>query len=134
MDSTDKLIIERLFKLAQKQQQILVKLAQAVQEDVEGNKQYLSSAWVTAAVNSGVPGITPESIEYMPGGQDKNHPNVTIGSTYTITGIIPEQARMQFKDTFERQVAAQKPDLEGRVGMIFKDPPPKTASRVTNKK
>ena len=129
MGSKDKIIIEKLFKVAKKQQDILIKIAQAVQEDIEGNKKYLSNAWVTAALNSGAPGITPESIDYTPGGQDSNNPNITISSVYTVTGVIPESVRMNFKNTFEKQVASQRPELDGRVAIIFRDPAPKTASK-----
>lgn len=121
MKSKDKVIIGKLVALAEKQQKILTKLAQAVQEDVEATKKWLSSAWITAAINSGVPGMTPESVDYNPGGPS-DIPNVTEGSIYAVTGVIPDKARLQFKDTFERQIAAQKPELVGRVGMIFKDP------------
>lgn len=122
MSSKDQLILEKLLKLAEKQQKVLTKLAQAVQEDIEANKQWLSSAWNIAAVNSGVVGSSPESIEYVPGGTDPNKPNVTISSTYTVTGVVPVNAREQFKRNFERHIATAKPELDGRVGMIFKDP------------
>jgi hypothetical protein len=134
MDSKDKAIIEKLFKVAQKQQDILVKIAQTIQEDVESNKKYLSNAWMTAALNSGIPGISPESIDYTPGGPDSNNPNIVISSTYTVTGVIPALSRELFKTNFEKQIASQKPELDGRVGMIFKDPLPKSASKINNKK
>jgi len=121
----DKLIIEKLFQLAMKQQKILTKLAQTAdsfpEEDVEGNKKYLVGAWMTACLNSEIPGMTPE-VEYIPGGTSPNNPNIVLSSTYMVTGVVPEKVRMQFKETFERQVASQKPELDGRVGMIFLDP------------
>jgi hypothetical protein len=131
MSAKDKLILTKLFKLAEKQQMLLTKLAQLSEdkEDIEGNKKYLSKTWMTAAVNSGVPGMTPESIEYIPGGTSPDNSNIVISSTYIVTGVIPENARMLFKTNFEKQIAAQKPELDGRVGMIFKDPAPKTAGK-----
>lgn len=123
MDSKEKTIISKLVSLASKQQKILAKLAQAAQEDVEGTKAYLKGAWETAALNSSISPVTsPQSIEYVPGGAVAGKPHVSTGSTYTITGAIPEDKRLQFKNTFERQLAAQKPDLVDRVGMIFQDP------------
>jgi hypothetical protein len=124
MDSKEKIIISKLVKLAEKQQKILTRLAQATQEeDVEGTKAYLKGAWETAALNAGItPVRSPDSIEYIAGGPVAGKPHVSTGSTYTITGVIPEDKRLEFKNTFERQLAAQKQELVDRVGMIFKDP------------
>lgn len=119
----EKLIINKLLKLAEKQQKILAKLAQAVQEDVEGNKAALKTIWENVAGQSGINPVTPvESVEYAPGGVTPGQPNIETGSTYTVTGAIPEDKRMAFKMAFEQEVAAQKPELADRVGMIFKDP------------
>ena len=120
MNPKDKKIIEKLLSLAEKQQKILTKLAQAAQEDIEGNKAYLASAWQTAGANMGVPTSNP-TVEYKepePG----SDPGVTLGSSYVVTGPIPANARNKFVTTFKAQISAQKPELDGKVSTIFTGP------------
>ena len=100
----------------------MVRLAEVVEENIEATKAWIVSAWQTAELNSGILGIPPESVEYTPESTpDPDKPNVTASSSYTVTGVIPEKERLKFKENFERQVASQKPELNGRIGMIFKD-------------
>lgn len=108
----EKVIIEKLYKLAEKQQKVLIRLAEALEEDIEATKAWIVSAWQTAELNSGILGIPPESVEYT---------EATTPTSYTVTGVIPKKERLKFKENFERQVAAQKPELDERIGMMFKD-------------
>jgi hypothetical protein len=120
MNSKEKQIISKLLKIAENQQKILSKLAQVSQEDVEGNKTYLKSTWQTAGLNSGITAMKDPYVQYTPGTTD---PSGTItGSNYTLTGEIPVNKREQFLNTFKTQIKTQKPDLEGKVSTIFKDP------------
>lgn len=119
MSDNNKLILRKLVALAEKQQKILVKLAQAAQDDSQANIQYLKSTWQTACLNSGVPGATP-TVQYTPGNQQPD--GVTIEGNYMVTGEIPVASREKFLRTFKAQIVAQKPELDGKVSTIFKDP------------
>lgn len=116
MNSKDKLIISKLVKLARNQQKILEKLAQMTPDP---NIEYLKNAWTTAAVNSGVTTVATPEVEFTPG---KDQDNVQIGETYTIyaDGIPSDnELRKKLMDTFKTQVKSQKPDLDGKLGIIF---------------
>lgn len=121
MNSKEKLIIERLLALATKQQKVLTKLAQAnmQQNETEANKGYLKQTWQVACLNSGVPGHTP-TVEFTPGNTSAD--GVTVEGNYMVTGEVPAAQREKFDRTFKAQIAAQKPDLDGKVSVIFKDP------------
>lgn len=125
MDSKDKLILSKLLSLATKQQKIITKLAQAqatgAEPDVEANKAYLQSAWQTAGMNSlpGTPIGTP-TVTYTPGGMNGT---VRIEGNYMLTGEIPADKREKFQATLNTQIKTQKPELDGKVSTVFKDPP-----------
>lgn len=119
MNNKEKEILTKLVALAEKQQKILVKLAQVAQEDTQANVQYLKSTWQTAALNSGVPGRTPD-VQYTPGSTQDD--GVVIGGNYMVTGEVPAASRDKFLQTFKAQIASQKPELDGKVSTIFKDP------------
>lgn len=120
MTPQEKQIIRKLLALATKQQKVLTKLAQ-MQEDVEGNKSYLKNTWQTAGLNTGISEMMSPTVEYRPGGPASTE-GVTTGSNYVVTGTIPVAQREKFLKTFKAQVVAQKPELDGKVSTIFKDP------------
>ncbi len=124
MDSTEHLIIKKLIKIFANQQKVLAKIAQLADadEDVEATKKYLQEVWMTAGVNSGLRVETPE-VTYV-AGSTSNTGNRTIvqSSQYNLVGAIPASDRQKFSDTFDAQIKSQKPELDGRVGVIFTDP------------
>jgi DNA-binding ferritin-like protein len=79
--------------------------------------KYLIGAIPIAAANVGINNVVVSRVE--------KHPAVQTGAaqiddTYTafVTGIPPKQAE-SFKKSWDKQLAAQKPDLVGRVGFIL---------------
>jgi len=120
MNSKEKLIIQKLLAIAEKQQKVLTKLAQAG-EDVEANKAYLKQAWQTAGLNTGISEMWTPTVEFTPGGPSSTDPGVTLDGNYVVTGAVPVTQREKFLRTFKAQVASQKPDLDGKVSTIFKD-------------
>lgn len=121
MDTKDKLIINKLLKVALKQQKILMKLAQAVPaDDSQANIQYLKGAWQTAALNSGVTEVLSPTVQHTPG--STNPDGVVIGDNYMVTGEMPINKRELMLRQFKNQIASQKPELDGKVSTIFSDP------------
>ena len=119
MNNKEKQILSKLIALADKQQKILVRLAQAAQDTPEALTSYLKNTWMTAALNSGVTGATP-TVKYTPGSQTAT--GETIGDNYMVTGECPVAAREKMLRQFKAQIASQKPDLDGKVSTIFQDP------------
>jgi hypothetical protein len=117
MNSKDKLIISKLIKVAEKQQNALTKLSQVAQGD-PATVKYLQGAWQTAALNSGVTAVSTPTVTYQ--GSQPAAGNVTMGESYTVSGEIPVQNRELMQRNFDNQIKAQKPDLT--VSTIFKDP------------
>lgn len=116
MDTKDKLIIEKLFKMAEARQKILNKLAQTIQDP---NIVYLQQAWQVAAVNSGIPQVSSPTITATPGSEEAN---TQISGIYTIAAkdIPPKNdLRQKLLNVFKTQLKAQKPDLEDKVSVIF---------------
>lgn len=114
-----KLIISKLLKLAGDQQKVIQKLAQLVQNVQDPNVAYLQRAWQTATVNSGVPQVSTPEVTTNPG---STQGNVQVGGTYTINATgIPQNNTLRQKliDTFKTQVKTQKPDLDGKVSIMF---------------
>lgn len=123
MNSKDKQIIEKLLSLATKQQKVLTKLAQAnaqYAQNVDANKEYLKRTWQTAGLNTGISAMSTPTVEYTAGGPGAD--GITIGDNYVVSGVIPANQREKFLATFKAQVSAQKPELDGKVSTIFKDP------------
>lgn len=120
MNPKEKLIISKLLTLAEKQQKILTKMAQVVQDDSQANISYLKNAWTTAAVNTGFEGHTPE-VTYTPGSAGSS-PGVTLAEKYTLKGAVPNNFREKFDRQFKAQVAGQKPDLADKISIFYLDP------------
>lgn len=113
--------LKKVLAVLQKQQVILKKLAQAApaQGDVEQNKQYLKTTWQTAGLNAGVTSMSTPTVTFQEGSQSDD--GVTIEGSYVVTGPIPANLREKFNQTFRAQIAAQKPELDGKVSAIFQD-------------
>lgn len=111
-----KLIIAKLLKIAENQQKVIQKLAQSLQDP---NVAYLQRAWQTATVNSGVPQSATPEVTVNPGSFQGN---IQVGETYTVnaTGVPQSNVlRQKLIDTFKTQVKAQKPNLDGKVSVMF---------------
>lgn len=123
MNPKEKLIIEKLLALANKQQKVLTKLAQANMqraEDVEGNTKYLQRAWLTTVVNTGAfQGRTPD-VKYTP--STNANDGVVIEGNYMVSGEVPVQYREKFERQFRSIIDSQKPELDGKVSVMFTDP------------
>lgn len=113
MDS--KKIIEKLFNIANKQQQIIMKLAQ------DPNIAYLQQAANTAAANLNT-GF-PISIHVSLGAaQSDSSPGVVVSPNYIIKveGLANhEQYKMQFKTNFDKIISIQKPELAAGISIIY---------------
>jgi hypothetical protein len=119
MNSKEQKIISKLFAIAEKQQKILMKLAQVQSNEVEANKQFLKTIWQQAGSNVRVP--EPE-VTYTPGSNDEANGHAIVTSdNYTVTGEVPEDFRPQFLEVFKNTISSQKPELDGKVSTIFKD-------------
>ena len=103
---SEKLILDKLIKIANNQQKILAKLAQAV----DPNLDYLKRAAQVAALNSGF-SVT----------------NVEVSGTSAKYNIIVSGApkdnktRQKFLDTLIKQVNSQKPELANVLAISLKD-------------
>lgn len=122
MNSQEKLIIAKLLKIAQSQQktiEALVKRAQQADPIVE----YLKRMAQTVVFNAGLSGTTVSAnadteVSPLAGGA-----TVKPGdSNYTvfIAGAPDDNnLKQKFIDNFNKTLAAQKPELDGRVNIIF---------------
>lgn len=120
-------ILNKLFKIAEDRQKVINqhqkminKLSQVVNDP---NIAYLQKAWQTAALNSGINIVNTPKVAYNAEKTESNEDVVTsIQATYTIhaDGIPPkEQIRQKLIHTFQNQLKAQRPDLEGKVSVLF---------------
>jgi hypothetical protein len=115
MSDKETKVIQKLIKILGNQQRILTKLAQAQDPAI----QYLREAAQVAGANSQPPMSVIANVTANPGSQEGN---VTVEGSYTasITGVPEDnKAKQSFMDTFKRQIKAQKPELDGRVSIIF---------------
>lgn len=107
MNDKEKLILNKLLKIASSQQKILVALAQ--QQDP--NIAYLKSAAQITAPNSG---FNASSVEVTPQpGSPSSDAGVTLAAGYVVKvgGAPPsEEVRQKFIRQLKGMVAAQKPD------------------------
>lgn len=111
-------IIKSLIKIIGNQNTILEKLAQ--QQSVEAYIDYLKRAWTTAGINTGVSPISTPHIEYTPPNKSGN--NTEIGEMYTLyVGElkIADDMKNKLLNNFRSQVKLQKPELVGKVSVIF---------------
>jgi hypothetical protein len=115
MSDKETQVIQKLIKIMSNQQKILTKLAQQQDPHI----QYLREAAQVAGANSQPPMSVIADVTVNPGFQ---HDNVSAPETYTtkVSGVPEDnKAKQSFMDTFKRQIKSQKPDLDGRVSIIF---------------
>jgi hypothetical protein len=119
MNDSEKLIITKLFKIAEKQQKIIHKLAQ-IQSPTELTKAYLKRTVDVAATNAGVRVPVGGTVSFTAGSQDAD---IKIDGTYTVmvTGMNQsnETTKQNFLKVFKDQVHAQKPELDSKVNILF---------------
>lgn len=128
MNNKEKLVISKLLKIAENQQKIIQRLAQTVAENPSGDLAsspqgdptiaYLMGAIPVAAANAGINNVVVTKVD-----KHKSAPTgsgAVMADTYTaqIQGITGKQGDL-FKQMWDKQLAAQKPDLVGRVGFFF---------------
>lgn len=121
-------ILAKLLKIAKNQQKIITKLAQTVAENPSGdmsqapqqdpNIEYLIGAIPVAAVNAGINNVVVTKVDKHPSAPASS--GGTMAETYLAhIKANPGKHGEAFKQTWEKQLATQKPDLVGRVGFIF---------------
>lgn len=115
MDS--KKILEKLFSIASKQQQMIMKLAQAQ----DPNVAWLTSVAEAAAMNvgSGLP-ITVQVSLGSPGtAPDDAGVSTSVNYVIRVGGFKDEKQKAQFKVNLDRTIAIQKPDLSAGISVIY---------------
>jgi hypothetical protein len=119
----EKEVITKLLAIAIKQQKVIHRLAQAAPLAMVGsdpNEDYLRKAVSAAATNAGVRTPISAFVKSYAGDQ-KNNTNVEGTYTVIISGM--EQAdnalKQNFIKTYQNQIKSQKPDLDGKVSVLF---------------
>lgn len=118
----EKTIIQKLAKVLANQQKILVRLAQAT----EDQSQYLRNAAQVAAVNTGfqathVDVVRKEGHTGSPAGGTEVV-KVEPGYIVTVGGVPKDNAvRQKYINTFKTQVQTQKPGLEANLSILLED-------------
>jgi hypothetical protein len=112
----EKQAIDLLIKIAERQQEIIKRLAAIV--GMDPNIEYLMSAIPTAAANAGINNVVVTKVEPKPGGTSDSGAQMESGYVAYIRGV-PPKAGDTFKHVWDKQLAAQKPDLVGKVSFIF---------------
>lgn len=126
MATKDELIIQKLIKIADKQQQIIKALAQAVQQADPEVVAYLKRAIPVAASQPGIEArasvtdVTFSPGHTEPGTQPGSNTNVHGNYMADISGI-PAPKRDAFAKIWQNQLQAQKPELSGIVSYRFID-------------
>lgn len=115
MDS--KKILEKLFSIASKQQQIIMKLAQVQDPNVAWLQQVSEAAAMN--LNTGLPITVQVSLGSV--GTAPDDAGVTTSANYTVRvgGFKEEKHKAQFKVNLDRTIAAQKPDLSAGISVIY---------------
>jgi hypothetical protein len=120
------LVLQKLLKVAETQQQAIKKIAQEVLSAPSVAEHhplidYINNGLIAvAAANLGIPGVGSEV--------KVNSPAPAVGNinqggeTYTayITGV-PEKRRDAFAKVLSAQLKLQKPELDGKFSYFFKD-------------
>lgn len=129
MSNKEEQILAKLLKIAVKQQQAIEKIAQTVAENPSGDAatvrqdpeiEYLMRAIPVAAANIGINNVVVIKVDKHPSALSDS--GATMADTYVaqIKGV-PGKLGDTFKQTWDKQLATQKPDLVGRVGFFFVD-------------
>jgi hypothetical protein len=119
----EKEIITKLLAIATKQQKVIHRLAQAAPLAMVGsdpNEDYLRRAVDAAATNAGVK--TPVSA-FVKANASSQAGATTTEATYTVmvSGMsqVDNALKQKFIDTYKNQIKSQKPDLDGKVSVLF---------------
>lgn len=113
-------VAKQLFSIVKKQQETITKLAQMVQD--QEIKQYLDTALTTAVANSGVSSSYHSSLNKNPGqlsadglsSEDSYVLNVSFNPALTDNNL-----KQKLLNNFKNFIKANRPELDGRVGLIF---------------
>lgn len=131
MSNKEEQILTKLLKIAGNHQKVIEKLAQTVAENPSGDLavpgpspvqdpqiEYLMRAIPVAAANVGINNVVVMRVDKHPSAPSDS--GVTMEDTYVaqIKGIHGKLGDI-FKQAWDKQLAAQKPDLVGRVGFFF---------------
>lgn len=110
----DREILGKLVKIFQNQQKIFKKLAQKADPNID----YLQQAWEVIALNSGLTTVSSPQV-FFNAGSTKG--NTEISSTYTVNipGVPVQANRQQLINSFKALIKKQKPELDGKVSIIF---------------
>lgn len=115
----EKEIITKLLAIAATQQKIIHKLAQTTPA-ADPNLSYLERIAMSVATNTGL--RTPISA-FVKANTGSNEGDATIESTYNviISGMEASDnaTKEKFITNYKNQVKAQKPELDGKVNIIF---------------
>lgn len=119
----EKEIIVKLLAIATKQQKVIHKLAQSSPLAMVGsdpNEDYLKRAADTAATNAGVKTPISAFVKAYAGDQ-KNNTNIEGTYTVIVSGMnsADNALKQNFIRTYQNQIKAQKPDLDGKVSVLF---------------
>ena len=107
-------VLDKLIKNAKKQQVILTKLAQRLDPNV---KQYLENAFQIAAVNSGIKKVNTPAVDKALASTEGI---VSLEGNYkVVSSDIPRNLQNKVRTVFERQIKLQRPELEGKVNIIY---------------
>lgn len=114
MDS--KKVIEKLISIAEKQQKIIQKLAQAQ----DPNIAYLKQVGEAAAINTGA-GV-PISVQVTANTPQANpDPGITTTPGYTmrVSGFTTDDMKTKFKTNLDNTLKLQKPELLDNLSVFY---------------
>lgn len=107
MSKKESAIVDKLVKIANQQQKIIVELVKKAQEH-DLNMQYLNRAANIAAMNNGVQGTVVVN--------NDGNGNYTV----QLGGITEDNVlKQKIIDDFYHSVDSQKPELTGKVNLLF---------------
>lgn len=114
MDS--KKILEKLFSIASKQQQMIMKLAQAQ----DPNVAYLQQTAEVAAMNlnTGLPVSVQVSLG-SPGSSTGDGVQTSANYVIRVGGLKDERQKVQFKTNLDKAISLQKPELSAGISVIY---------------
>jgi len=123
--SNEKEIITKLLAIAKNQQKVIHKLAQAqglatVPVEADPNLAYLERAVMVAATNAGIKVPVGASVKSNAGSKQDG---IIVEGTYSVNvrgmSQVDEKAKENFLQTYKNQIKAQKPELDGKVSILF---------------
>lgn len=107
----NKIILNKLIKIAKNQQKILQKLSEHIEPlpPVDPNIAFIQLAWQVAAVNSGVVQVATPKVSKS-----------ESDATYKLhASNIPEKLKDMVLGAFKKQIQIQKPELTDKVSFKF---------------